>query len=668
MKLLLLLIFLTIPSHFFSQRVQLASIPGQDSDMDINDMLQQIIAPYHDEITNLNNLRRDKEIELVLWQDFKTNVDNFDSVNRYIFGYESAFKVLTNENSDPSSLKVLVGRSAKKGDYTINIEQLAQAHSIASAPISVDRTIPASTFKVLVNEKELVIPFRGGNIITLHEAMQEILSNDINIKLLNASDTTKVLSLTGKKEGIDQEITFDGDMAALLDIQLLTMGQKTETLFPWIEDKIDGVTNIIITNKSVDITTNYFIEPNTTFAFSATVVDWSPPVTEPSQTDKIALSNLTTSSLGAVTNNSIILPGATPILEDLVSIEETNTVEPPKRMFTLFFDDDSKEEIELKTDKFNFSLEEFAGKSIVQVHAEAEGAILDISDMTLVTSPEGALRPYKETKKAQDSKFLLDGLEIQRPNNTITNLIAGVTLDLTKDSKTDISIKITPDLTLVKDTILQWALSYNNIMEDIFTFTTIPIEKIGKIKPLHEREEDGDDLKEGTFYGNSSLTGFKDRLRRMVSSPHGIDQNSLSLLDQVGIYIRRQRAFNSDPDALRKGTLTVDVAELEKKLSSDFDAISKLFAVDTDGNLVNDKGVSVAAIDVNKMMIGSEGYLTRLDQDSDRRMDELNEKITKKEEEIDRVTRKERQDLLQMTQAISESKALSESLQQRFKY
>lgn len=654
-------LLLLIPSFIFSQRVQLSGIPGQKDDMDINDMLKQIMAPYYQEITNLNNKQKDEEIKLRLLQDFRTNIDNFDRVNRYIFGYESAFRMLTNQNSDPKSLAIQVERRAKRGEYQLNIQQLAQHDAFSSAPINLNTPIPAGTFMVQIAQTTNIVKFAGGNILNLEDTLKKTISNTIDVKSIRTSEDTRTLVLSGQKDGINQKIHFDGDLTPLIKSQLLTTGERTETNINWSTE----MSNTIISNSSSDLEINYPIEKNTRLTFHVELHNITPPLN--TNTAKLALSNLPMNTLGTFSNEHFVIPGVKPILQDRDSSQK-NTTPTPTHTITLYFDDHSEEIIPLMSSNYLISLDKYLGKNLTQMRVVSEQALTKISPLLLSTTPDGALNPYKIISQAQDAKFTLDGVEITRPDNTITNLLTGVTLNLLKASQHDITIKIQPDLELIKNTILQWVVEYNNIIEEIYTFTTIPLEKIGKMKPLHEREKDKEDLKEGTFYGNSSLISFKDRLRRLVGTPHNDNPNDIALLDQIGIYVKRRTSFNNDPDTLRKGTLSVDTAELEKMLNTDFDAVHKLFVQDKDGDTIGDIGVAVASVEVDKLMIGNYGFLTRTQQDGGKKIQDFYKRIAKKEDDLERTERKERQSLLQMSQAIAASKAQNESLKQRFGY
>lgn len=656
MKFLIIILILLNPYDIFAQRVRLSGIPGQDSDMNITDMLDQIMASYHDEITNLNNKLIDEEIKMKLWREFKTNIENFDRINRYIYGYESAFSALTNRNSDPDALNVQTTRRAEPSDYRITINQLAKAHSLASAPISLDTVLSEGNFQVLSGTKTNMITFNGGNILALQNQLNTSLSEDINTKIINSSSNTKILSLISKKMGAEHKVSFEGDITPLLEAKLLTKGDILTTNLTWQGNP----SNATVTNSSLQIDLSYPLDQETIVSFNSVLTPYTAP-----ETNKISLGSLSQSPIGSIEDSLLSLPGAVPIMGEEETSEEPKI---PIQEFIITFHDGSSLRTNLfprNQEKISINLKEHQKKEILSFCVVSDNHILDISSLELMTLPDGSLRPYNETSPAQDAVILLDGLEVTRPFNSISDLLTGVTLDLLQEKRSNILVKITPDHELIKDTIIQWIMAYNTIMEEIYTFTTIPLEEIRNIKPLHQRLEDEEDLKEGAFYGHITLLSFRDRLRRMMASPHSRDPNSLSLLDQIGIYTKRRDSFSTDPDVLRKGTLSFDVDEFEIKLNEDFEAVHRLFVSDTNEDRVADQGVAVSSSESLKFMIGGNGYLTKLDQDNQRKMRNMNEKIEEKEEEVEETERKERQALLQMNQAIMQSKQLSESLQQR---
>ncbi|MGL4394017.1 MAG: flagellar filament capping protein FliD [Brevinema sp.] len=658
-KLLIFLIFTTINIH--AQRVQLSSIPGQEGDMNVNDMLNQIMAPYYQELTNIQNRTRDKELELQLLRDFRTNVDAFDRINRYIFGYESSFRSLTNEVSDPAALQVQVDRTAKKGDYNLKIKQLAELDAFSSPQVSLDKVLPPGTFTVKVDDKSIPVAFAGGNIIGLADALQKTISNIVDVKIVNTSENTRTISLSTKKTGEKQKIIFEGDLAPLIAAEIISRGKREEQEILWPSKK----KQYTLTNNSYGLDMKEKIKSNASLSFQVKMKDMPPDLVSNSN-EQVALSNLQLERVGAFNIQEIGIPGAAPILEDF-NKENTNTNDTLKQYITLKFTDNTEQQIAISNATFNIDLKKYADKCLLNIQAVSKDMISEFSSFLLASSPDGDLKPYNVISEAKDAVFDLDGVEVQRPENTISDLVLGVTLNLLQaESNKIVKLKIKPDIELVKDTVTQWVLTYNELMEDLHAFLTIPVEKVGRLKPLHRREEEGDDMKEGSFYGNSSLMSFRDRLRRAIGVPYGDDPNKISLLDQIGIYVRRANSTSTDPEAVKKGTLSLDMNQFESILNESFDDVFHIFVRDTDEDRVGDIGVTITMREIGNMMIGNTGYIVRTEQDSRRVMQDFNGQVSKKKDDIERIERRERRALLQMNQAVAASKAQNESLRQRF--
>ncbi|SFB77210.1 Flagellar capping protein FliD [Brevinema andersonii] len=663
-KILIIAIIFLSNTLIHAQRMQLSSIPGVDSGMDIDSMLKQIMAPYHNQITNLNNQRRNKEIETALWTDFRTNIDNFDRINRYIFSYESAFRDKTNKTSVPDLLDISTDRTAKNSIYNIKIKKLAQADVFSSGPVPQDLCLSESIFSVKSGSAEQTIAFKGGNISDLMELLRDSLQNTIDVELINTSPNTRSILLRSKKTGKNNKITFNGDLTSLKEAKLLSDGTNYNIDLYWQESQ----EKTTIKDQTLDKIFNTTIPDNAVLTFKADVTIYQTPKTL-ELTERPSLQSLSVTNINTVSNEIIILPSVAPILRDF-SIEETQQTHQekiPEQLLILHFDDGNNEKIILNTNIYNISLEQHAGKTLTKASVVSENADTTIYNMKISCSHEGSLTPYNIISEGRDALFSFNGVELERPENSISDILEGVTFDLLQESDTNIIVSIGPNLELIEETIIQWVLAYNTLMEEINIFTTIPIEKIGKIKPLYKREQDGDDLKEGSFYGNGSLLSYRDALRRLSGVPHNNDPNSLSLLDQIGIYVKRLQSNASiDRDAVRKGILTVDSAQLKKALNENFDAVKKMFAYDSNGDNIADMGLSVSAAKADELMIGGNGYLARMNRESIDKLKELDQKIAKKQDELETTERKERQALLKMSQAIAASKAQNESLKQRF--
>ncbi|MGL5254432.1 MAG: flagellar filament capping protein FliD [Brevinema sp.] len=656
MKKILFLYLLILPSFVVAQRVQISSIPGQEGGMDINQLLDQIMQPHLSQLSNLDNKREDKEIEVEVWTDIRTNIDQFDRINRYMFSYESAFRDLTNTVSDTSILGLTVTRGAKKGKHSLVVKKMAAADMFSSAPILLEDQLPASIFDINIGDKKYPINFAGGTIAALVDVLAKTLSNDASVSLINTGGQNRTFSIRANTTGKDATIKFDGDLSTLIAAKMLTKGNVDTTIIELATNK----ESLVLTNTSYSKKIDQTILPQThlTFTESIAVIPPTPIKERGSLPDS--------SVLGLSDIDGISIPGAQPLFNDLNITSTTNTpAEPAQPMISLQFSDGSSHNIPLIGTNNNIDLSEFSGKTINGINISSPEIIASISPLTFISIPEGELSPFNVISKAQDALISYDGIDLERPTNTISDLINGATIELKKESPTLVTIDISPNIELIRDTITQWVLSYNAVMDLSYSATTIPRDKIGKIKPLHLRKKDGDDLIEATFLSNPALLSYRASLRRLTGSPHGTPTNTYTLLDQVGIYVQRMRGGTpSDPESVRRGLLSLDTSQLTRALEDNFDEVYQLFTENnTEGGSV---GAAVAASRINASLIGPDGYITRVSRDSGDVLRAIDRDIAKKEDEIDKTQRRERGNLMRMNQALAASKAQSESMRQRF--
>jgi flagellar hook-associated protein 2 len=157
----------------------------------------------------------------------------------------------------------------------------------------------------------------------------------------------------------------------------------------------------------------------------------------------------------------------------------------------------------------------------------------------------------QQTIAAQDAKFSIDGLAVTKPSNHVTDLIDGVTLDLTK---TNAGSPTT--LTVARDTAS--AVSAVKKFVDAFNAVNKTLSDSSSYDPSTKTA--------APLNGDSTIRNIQIRLRSMLSTVVK-GSGAYSRLADVGV------TFQKD------GTLAVDSTKLNKALSSNFKDVASLFAV-----------------------------------------------------------------------------------------
>ncbi|UCH44611.1 MAG: flagellar filament capping protein FliD [Nitrospiraceae bacterium] len=158
-------------------------------------------------------------------------------------------------------------------------------------------------------------------------------------------------------------------------------------------------------------------------------------------------------------------------------------------------------------------------------------------------------------KQAADAVFSVDGLAITRESNSITDVIAGLTLNLlTEGSSTTVSV--TSDKDAIKDQITEFVTAYNNVTSLIST----------------NSKYNDTDKTVGPFTGERTTRAIQESLRNIVSRSVSGLSGDISLLAEMGI--------TTDYET---GKLKIDSSALDTKLGTNLDDIAEIFGDASNG-------------------------------------------------------------------------------------
>lgn len=152
-------------------------------------------------------------------------------------------------------------------------------------------------------------------------------------------------------------------------------------------------------------------------------------------------------------------------------------------------------------------------------------------------------------QKAQPAELTVDGISgITRSSNTISDVISGVTLDLTgADANTTVTMTVAPDAGTVTNAIDAFVTAYNN-WESF-------------VSENQATNSDGTASSSATLFGDSTLRDASTAIGNAISSM--VDDTSLG---SIGV------TMNSS------NQLSVDTTTLASALSGDFSSVQSLFA------------------------------------------------------------------------------------------
>lgn len=191
-----------------------------------------------------------------------------------------------------------------------------------------------------------------------------------------------------------------------------------------------------------------------------------------------------------------------------------------------------------------------AGSNLITADGQEENTGVLITD-TLGTGRtnlfETGTFEQTETQSGTNARFNMDGVEYERAENQVSDVIEGVTLELKDMGKSDLQV--------VQDT--------ESLVKSVSSFVQLYNAARGYISggTAYDAEKD----KAGPLMGNSMALSVERKLANLIQSPVS-GSGGYSYLSEVGITVQRDGSLNFDQAAFRQA------------LSADPEGVQELFA------------------------------------------------------------------------------------------
>jgi flagellar hook-associated protein 2 len=210
---------------------------------------------------------------------------------------------------------------------------------------------------------------------------------------------------------------------------------------------------------------------------------------------------------------------------------------------------------------------------------------------------------------AQDAMYSVNGLALTSSSNTIQDVVAGLTITLTKQppagsapgTTVDAEVAVDLDADTVRKGVEDFVKAYNTL--------DALIRELTKYDPATKTA--------AVLNGDAVLRQLQGQVRGLVTgSKTGGAAGEYTRLSEVGIAIQRD------------GSLSVDSSKFNAALTGDPDKVARLFT--TDATLDSDKGFALRLDTQLKAMVGTDGMLdarTQSLQASIRTLDQQQERM-----------------------------------------
>jgi flagellar hook-associated protein 2 len=178
-----------------------------------------------------------------------------------------------------------------------------------------------------------------------------------------------------------------------------------------------------------------------------------------------------------------------------------------------------------------------------------------------------------------NAEIVVDGYNITRSSNNISDVISGVTLNLVSaDPGNAHTVSINQDLEAVEASVQTFADAFNELRSAIKGF------------------------RNGRLEADSSLLSIERRVFSILNSP--ATGGTFSVLSEIGLSMQKD------------GNMTLSNSDLQTALQTDFDGVAQLFASDT-------QGFAKRLADMADSLLASDGLLETRTDGLEARVDDL---------------------------------------------
>ena len=199
--------------------------------------------------------------------------------------------------------------------------------------------------------------------------------------------------------------------------------------------------------------------------------------------------------------------------------------------------------------------------------------------------------PLHAVSQAGDAVIKYEGITISRPNNTIDDIVPGVTLHVNEKTERTATISIDPDTESAKNALINFVGKYNQTVAELNVLSQNKPEIIQELDYLSADEREGYEKKLGLFFNDFTLSSAKGTMQQIVAARYNFDDNAaITMLSQIGISTNATNFSGYNPGKMR-GYLEIDEKKLDENLRDNLDDIKKIFGYDTDGDLIVDSGI-----------------------------------------------------------------------------
>jgi flagellar hook-associated protein 2 len=631
------------------------SIPGVTSKYNTDKTIKALVETERIPLQRLESERTVLQDQKNVWLRLNQKMTAVREGARELYGFQNPFNNKIAKSSDESILTATASRTAAEEELSIQVKQIATADRFLSRSLPRDFKAPAGLYRFKVGNEELKIDFRGGSLKELAAAINAKGGNLLAASVVEDTPNTQVIVIESKKTGSKYPLTFHDQAAAFAEQAGLlersptasrTLPINKETVSAWSKPlpaeglKIsEGVLSLGPgTEARLPFRPPVALSGSMVLSFEIrSLLIPEQPYQKPTPPPGPGLPEV-----GGIEYGGIQVQSA----RSHTPLPEWKPPEPPQRIddpVVLFAesrvqslplapvkDSDQFYTVELGPQDLPAQLEALALRNR-NTNRTIEIRNIRVYDKTA----RGDYRPAHPLSSAGDAKIVLEGVEVTRPENTVTDLVPGVTLNLKGAGDKPVALGIRKDLETIKSSLIRFFGTYNDLLTQVDILTRKDEAVIQDAQYLNDAEREQARKELGLFTGNVTLMQMKSRLQRIMMDPYPTaGGRELALLAQIGVTTSGgtfQTTGVLDKSKLR-GYLQLDETKLEQALARNAEWVKQLFGNDTNKDLAVDSGVAFSTDTYLGPYVATGGIVAN-------RVSGLNDSLARKSREIEAYNR-----------------------------
>ena len=248
---------------------------------------------------------------------------------------------------------------------------------------------------------------------------------------------------------------------------------------------------------------------------------------------------------------------------------------------------------------------------------------------------------FAQSQVARDALVSIDGIDLHRGSNTLTDVIPGMTITAMEEQSAASTIQVTRNDEAIIATVENFVETFNSFMD------------VTKALSDPDSSLDGG----GTLTSDSTLRSIVNKIRSLVLDESSVTSGEISHFTDLGVSFTRV------------GTLEFDADKLRSALSANFDdVVTVLSANRTSASRSNDdpKGLAGDLSQYIEDLIDDGGLLDSRVNTAEDQIDRYQDDLAALEEKMVRIEQRYVAQFTAMDQAVDRFESLRESLKSQF--